>query len=341
MRIVDDVKWDIGADAYAAASKRFVTLCDTCGVARERVGFFGAVSFPGVSDLDALVVGDASTLANVAALHQEEARKSDVYGYLFWHEPLWVLEEAVGHAHRLHTMDGLSCADGVADAPLSGVLTDGERRVLNVAWLVFLLGALAEVGAKARRGEHMGLRLLLLMHKNLWHSMRVFGQAGKSPDGLMTADELRAWAKERCEQGDVVEVGRIVWTQIIGALGEACAGMDVACREVSADMGACAPWIFTRRIIFRRGADTVFDEGSGRIVLNPYAFAVAKGYLKGGSQKSDIERFSMAAQRCRPLYAQAGLTYPFLEPITIARGGWKKTLTLGVNRLADALCSVF
>lgn len=342
MRIVNDVRWGLGRDAYERASTRFVEMCDSCGVGRDQIGFFGAVGFPGVSDLDALVVGDQATLVRLAALHREEARKSDVYGYLFWHEPLWILEEVKDDAYRLHTMDGLKRADGRAELSVAGVVSEEARRVLDVAWLIFLLGAVAEMGcvAKGRRG--LSLRLLLLVHKNLRHSMRVFRSADNTRgDGLMGANELRQWAKERCQQGNEAEAGRVVWAQIVGSLAEACAGMDATCERLVGDIDAMAPWIITRRMVFCRGTGTTYEESRGRIVLNPYAFMVAKGYLYGRSCGSDVGHFGMTARHSRLAYERAGLAYPFIEPIMIARRGWKKWLTLGVNRLADTLFRVF
>lgn len=334
MRIVNDVKWNLGRDAYAAASARFVELCGACGIGGDRAGFFGSAGFPGVSDLDALAVGDCASLVRLAMLHGKEAEVSADYRYLFWHEPLWILDEVADDAYRLHTMEGARCAYG-AGSLVKGVVAEETRRVLHVAWLIFLIGAVAEI---ARQRDETGLRLLLLVHKNLRHSIEVF--AGKDGAG-MTADELREWAKQCCRRGEEAEAGRIVWDQVQGALATACEGMDAVCERAVTNTRAGSRWILTRRSVFERGEDTSSGVGDGRIRLNPYAFEIAKGYLHGSSNTPEIAIFVAAAERCRSAYKRAGLTYPFLEPITIAQSGWKKGVTLGVNRLADTLCSVF
>jgi hypothetical protein len=338
MRIVNDVKWEVGLEAYEAATARFVELCEECGIGRDRVGFFGEVSFPGVSDLDAVVTGGGPALAWVRARHREEVRISEPYGYVFWHEPLWILEEVAGDAQVLHTMEGLKRADGKEGAFVPGIPPEEGRRVLNVAWLISLLWIVADL----KRQGSAGLRLLLLVHKNLHHSMHAFGSdAGARGETLMGAAELRDWARQHRGREDCAELARMVWAQVLGALTAACRAMDAVCGGMPESGGVGARWILTRRIIFRRGAATTFDAEKGRIGLNAYAFMVAKGHLNGRAVCPELRRYLEAEGCSRRAYERVGLEYPFIDPIPVAPRGWRRFLTRGVNRLADALWGVF
>ncbi len=339
MRITDDVRWDLPKEAYAAVSARFVDLCQECGLGPDKTGFFGEAGFPGVSDVDALAIGEAEALRRARRKHEELRGKWPEYGYLFWHQPLWILPAVVADAAELHTMDNLRCANGSSDRLLPG--TTGDRKILQVIWALFLLDAATRMTVTSELGSPMSLRRLLLVHKNMHHTMVSFGngeRAGERP--LLGADELRETAKNLCRRGETAELTVIVEAQLLGALEVACHRMDVVCGErvdVAGGPARDSGWIVTRGMLFQRAPTTAFHPGKRRIGLAPPAFRVAKDHLYGRSECAEMSRYLAAEKRCRLAYGRAGVEYPFIAPLAVARCGWRRGIVTAVNRLMDAI----
>ncbi|MFH1499599.1 MAG: hypothetical protein ABII82_17450, partial [Verrucomicrobiota bacterium] len=173
MRILDDVRRDLRKEDYDDAMASFLRICRECGVEDSAVGFFGNIGEPGISDIDAVVVGTGEVLSHLSLRHQEERRRSVLFAYVFWHDPLWLLEDAQKWCARLHTLENLRWV--AADCARTWTMEQGGGSVLRVAWFIYLMGIHRSWLRKVRSGSSLGLRQLLLLHKNLHHSIEFFG----------------------------------------------------------------------------------------------------------------------------------------------------------------------
>ena len=181
---------------------------------------FGAVRHPGISDLDVLVAGPGSRLADVQRDVQALIESDADFRYILWHPPLYVPDEIKVCAVALHTLrgaEGFATSDGVVPY-IKGRASHGalaSREVVPWGWFLFLLPIAEQLLAR----QHASLRMMLLVQKNLVETANmVLGTSDWS-----AVEEVRE-AAQRGKTADVPErlslalaVARDAWNAHVGA----------------------------------------------------------------------------------------------------------------------------
>ena len=164
--VVDDLR-SLDREAYTRATDAFVgALSATPGVLA--VLQFGTVRFPGVSDLDLLVLCRDAEYQDVLARVRAETEALPEGGYLFWHPAAVVPLSLIEAAATLHTFRDPTLLWGDA-SPLEQAI---ERRdpwsqaVATMVWNTFFWRALSAVPLGDAR-----LRGLLLLLGNCYQSV--------------------------------------------------------------------------------------------------------------------------------------------------------------------------
>ncbi len=157
MKLDDDLRRDLAAADYAATEAEFLALCAAGGIPAGDVAFFGTVSAPGISDIDAAVVASAEQIHRLRERFRDWVRASATRAYLFWHEPVWILEDVRGEAGCLHSLAELrpvisgGRADELRVAPAD--MTPAERAALHLGWYVLLLKVWGRCVERPTRGR--------------------------------------------------------------------------------------------------------------------------------------------------------------------------------------------
>lgn len=177
LNINDNLNRHISIVDYHSAKARLAEICLNAGISEKSINYFGEISDPGISDLDAYVEGTKSELNAVDESFDLECRRSDKFAYIFAHQPVYVLATMRPLLRRLHTLE--SAEESKFELPSSSIL--------YVVWFTFVLTALIGV---ARSGSAT-LRQLLLLYKNLERSSLYFTGASVP---TLTSKELRTLA---------------------------------------------------------------------------------------------------------------------------------------------------
>ena len=312
----DDLLRHLSLDDYEEAKRILEELCHRHGVARERVGYFGRVGHPGISDIDAVIVGDAPRLTRVVQEFEKRREESAWLRSMFWHEPLYVLDDVLEIVSRLHTLVGLSeplreelHAHPATSAPPTAPSPD---EVLHGIWMTFLV----QVVAGLWRLKDVSARTLLLVHKNLEYSERYFSERrpGSEPQGSsahLNSEAVRSLALE----------GRSVAT-----LATDFSAQYEAARRAFAEYWRQAPGasqqstglslLVYRRFVCIRGGQTTVRRfrGASVGVATPWPFDVTQRFARGHEGDDAVGQYVRTAIMARRAYERAGLAYPFVGP---------------------------
>lgn len=321
-RVVDDLPRSLTMDDYQAAQRFVQTLCSECGIEPERVGFFGNVGCPGISDIDVAIVGDAPRLTRVVEGFDRSCRESDWLRSMFRHPPLFLLEDCVKIAPRLHTLNGVS-------EPLRGLMFDGVDPIdsacpgatsydalLHAMWFTFLIAFVAGLG---RRGT-ISARRLLLVHKNLEYSEHYFGRLGAN-DGIYLSPVQRDSATIRrltLEGRDVQHLASDFLDQF-EAVQRAFAGfLPEASRSDRRSLER--PVVVHDDFVLIRGSRTFVRRLGQRSfgAARPWLFDATRRFVEGGQGDDDVGKFIRASIVARRSYQLAELRYPFIGPFGLS-----------------------
>lgn len=313
-QVRDDLPRHLSLSDYEAAKLIVEEVCQRHGIGREGVGFFGNVGYPGVSDIDVVIVGDTPRLSRVIEDFEKRCEESDWLRSMFRHPPLYLLDDALEIAPRLHTLVGLS-------GPLRGQLLDGPTArgsrastsydaVLHGIWMLFLIHFVSGLW----RRRVVSARTLLLVHKNLEYSERYFlglESGAEEPPTHRSSDTVRALALEERRVDNLATD----FTKQFEAAQRAFAGF---CREEPIALGqwASSPLLVSRRFVCIRGAQTAVRRfESGWVGLaRPWPFEVTRRFARGDQGEDDVGQFIRASILARAIYWRAGIRYPFVGP---------------------------
>lgn len=321
-RVVDDLPRSLTTDDYEAAQRLVQTLCSECGIEPERVGFFGSVGCPGISDIDVAIVGDAPRLACVVERFDRGCRESDWLRSMFRHPPLFLLEDCVKIAPRLHTLIGLSeplrgqVFDGVDPIDSASPCARSYDALLHAMWISFLIAFVAGLG---RRGP-ISARRLLLVHKNLEYSEHYFGRLGSS-DGAYVSPVQRDSATIRrltLEGRDVQHLASDFLDQFEAAQRAFAGFQPDASRSERRSLER--PVVVHEGFVCIRGSRT-FVRRLGRRCFGaarPWLFDATRRFVEGGQGDDDVGEFIRASVVARRSYQLAGLRYPFVGPFGLS-----------------------
>lgn len=300
-----DLPLHLTAADYADAKATLERLCATVGVGLDRIGYFGQVSHPGISDLDAMVIARPGQLAELATAI-EAARSSDpVLAAVLWHPPVYLLEELVPVARELHTFAGLR--GGAAD--LLPPEQASPPTVLERCWFTFLCRVYADLLLRST----VSLRTLLLVHRDLEISLhRLSRQAGVTLEPSSTSIQLRR--DVIAGEADPVTAFTTLFGDVAELFDLACAAGGPTRRSLRA-----ASVLLRRRIPLRRARSTRVRRLPGMVLLeaNAWACEVALAYQLGRA-RGDAADYLAATYQAEASYGRHGLPYPFVRPFGLS-----------------------
>lgn len=189
-RILDDVR-SVDVSSYREAVDTFLDRFLTGEAAHASVYQFGDIGYPGISDIDLLIVIEDTRWVAAAAKAVRITRSSDLLSYLFVHEPLVVCESLLPHLPALHTLEHCRRIAGDRD-PLGEVtaaaVDDASLLVQHVVWGSFMRVAALEMDARV-----VGLRRALTLLGNLLAGARSANRFLTEPCSVdLSATEIRA-----------------------------------------------------------------------------------------------------------------------------------------------------
>lgn len=321
-RVVDDLPRSLTTDDYQAAQQLVQELCLECEIEADRVGFFGSVGFPGISDIDVAIVGDPPRLTRVVEEFDKRCRESGWLRSMFRHSPLFLLEDCVKIAPRLHTLIGLSeplrgqVFDGVDPIDSGSPFAESYDALLHAIWISFLIAFVAGLG---RKGP-ISARRLLLVHKNLEYSEHYFGRLGAS-DGKYVSPVQRDSTTIRrltLEGRDVQHLASDFLDQFEAAQRAFAEFLPDASRPER--RGLDRPVVVHGDFVCIRGSST-FVRRFGRRCLGaapPWLYEATRRFVEGGQGDDDVGEFVRASVVARRSYQLAGLRYPFVGPFGLS-----------------------
>lgn len=317
-RVVDDLPRSLTTHDYQAAQQLVQKLCYECGLEPERVGFFGSVGCPGISDIDVAIVGDPARLTRVVKEFDKRCRESDWLRSMFRHPPLFLLEDCVRVVPRLHTLIGLSeplrgqVFDGVDPLNSESSCARSYDALLHAMWISFLIAFVAGLG---RRGP-ISARRLLLVHKNLEYSEHYFGRLGAS-DGAYVSPVQRDSSTIRrltLEGRDVQHLASDFLDQFEAAQ-RTFAGFQPDASQLERRSSGRQVVVHDDFICIR-GSRT-FVRRLGRRYFGaarPWLFEATQRFVEGSHGDDDVGEFIRASVVARRSYQLAGVRYPFVGP---------------------------
>jgi len=334
--IVDDLLRDITHEDYEAGRAQFRELSRNCGINDDSVGFFGTVSYPGISDIDGAVIADSDAVKQLQKEFAEARRKSTSFSYLFSHNPVYILEDAWEEAQSLHTLYGLKFLDyskdhqGVIDARSA----DGNW-LLNIVWFTCLTSFISGL---RRRGK-ASLRMVLLVQKNLEYSLQYFSEAcGVGRNSSMASAELRE-SVFQSPNSDKQWVVNLLFSQFDAV----CEAFDKFCEMTAPQVGLNVRYgrwqLANRRTVIKKSSQTSLGSIARFSVLNtnPLAFSLASSFWNPDAAPAIIGDYIQTLYRARDIYRLHGLDNEYLSPFAMSLASQKVPVIQVVNRLARVL----
>jgi hypothetical protein len=319
--IVDDLPRSLSIDDYREAQALVETLCLRHGVEGGCVGFFGSIGCPGISDIDVVIVGDGHQLTRVVEDFASRCSDSSWLRSMFRHPPLFLLDDCVEFAPRLHTLVGLSeplrgrifdRAEPGGTESLAGTSYDA---VLHAMWMTFLINFVAGLG---RRGS-ISARTLLLVHKNLEYSERYFGGFGADDRSYCSPVQHDSETIRRLTlEGRAVQHLASDFIEQFEAALHAFAGFRPEGPEHRRVAGP--PALLHDDLVCIRGSRTAVRRLGPRrfATAEPWLFEATRRYVEADQGDDDIGEFIRASIRAREPYRRAGLRYPFVGPFGLS-----------------------
>ena len=311
IRILDDLELSITAESYDRAKDAFVTLCRNAGVAHDRIGFFGTIGFPVVSDLDALVIGSNDQLREIGESLEQLRRVDPEIREIFWHPPVYVLESIRELAGSLHTLHGLTDVVRSQLGPIAVDSNSSYQRTLNHVWFSFLASVVATSLSRAQ----ISLRLILLLHKNFEVSMDMFS-ANSPPtrDGSMRSGELRHLILGGEDHRTALYALRRLVDETL-VLQDSFADWPYRIGATSIAIVRLTPWIVAAR---SRKSRMYLGRGLGVVSLSPGAYEPIGRTRREIGGEDDLSRYLSIARTVAGVYRREGMAYPFITPGNIA-----------------------
>jgi hypothetical protein len=302
-----DVRRDLSFDDYEAVHQKLIEACRRRGIPHDQVGLFGSVTSPGISDLDALIIGEPAWLRRVREdiqrLRQEDPRAREI----LWHEPVYLLQSISGYAAGLHTFHGLagSMKHIISDAT---PLATQSRKALDHVWFTFL----AAVCTRMTMQRVLSQRAVLLIQKNLEVSAARFA----SKDGRMpsTAPCSSQVLREGILEGrsvDLLKAFHATQDHAFRAFDATCAPGSERVRDVSLRR-------LGRRVLIRRAPRSGITPMGPVALLSVRepAFMLSRIYRSDGPRSEALDAYVRLSREVAAAYSGTGLPYPFVTPFS-------------------------
>lgn len=341
MLIQKDLDLDLSYKDYDKVKGRFIELCDAAGITKEKIGFFGNVGFPGVSDLDAFVCDVPERLNELEKIHRNELERCPKYRYIFWHTPVFLPCEAIAYTSFLHTLKDLEFqADGLK------ILKPSEQNleILHIIWFLSLIRPVVFVEKQYLKKKPVSLRHLLLVYKNLAYSDNVFSAGTKAAPNIMAADSLREYVKLHYEDLNG-SVGKFIYHNFFNVVKSSLSSFDDYCRISSVFKNELSKskrsYIFlSLSLICRKNkkGSSIKSKGKLTIVdLNPHAFNLIVNLINNDSNSQSISNYLEAFNRCKEVCNSHNIDFPFIEVAPKPEAFFNRMLLFALNKITSVL----
>jgi len=328
--IIDDLPRFLQMDDYNLAKQEFASLCRRVGIGTDEFGYFGNISFPGISDIDALVIGSSSQLKHLQHKFEEKKLSSDIFAAVFWHPPVYLLKEVSQNVHFLHTLEGLD--DGLLSR-LEKLESDYENEhqfFLNIIWFTFLVRGCINIFSEA----DISLRNLLLVYKNLEFSERVFCKfLNVSSEKSVRSDYLRENFL-KSDQENIPNLMKIFHEklQLTLNLFDSCCGRFEL--EGSSENNYSKHLVINKKCILKKSSNSKFTNHRyfTEFEVNPVAYEIAEQFMFSRCETRIFSDYIFKSWETVLAYNKVGLNYPFITPFGIKIQGNKMLLIRKINQ---------
>ena len=318
MPILKDLNLNLLNDDYTNAKDRFIELCCDAGITKEKIGFFGNVGFPGISDLDAFVCDIPERLIQLERLHKNELEKSPNYKYIYWHTPVLLPDLAIEYTSFLHTLHGLVFqANGLKICKP----TVQNSEILNMVWFLSLIRRVISIKKHYLNKKPTSLRLLLLVYKNLEYSHNVFSGKANSDQNIMPADNLREHVKLRYDDLNS-SIDHTVYHNFFNIIEASFSSFDNYCRNSSVFKNELSKYsnqsyaFLSLSLICRKNNKGSSVKIRGRIAiidLNPHAFLLVVNLINNYSNDQSINNYIKSLNGCKAICNSHNIGFPFID----------------------------
>jgi hypothetical protein len=330
MRILNDLKLDLGTDYYVRATDIFTDICLKAGVTAGNIGFFGQIRFPGISDLDAIVIGSPEQIRQISDEFNLLLKANLEFRYVFWHLPVYIISEFEDSLPHFHTLNNLNWL-----AERRHLSTDNDKKLLNVIWYLSLLPTLTEMLRMKERGTPISLRLLLLVYSNLWYSINVFVEDIYEIDPpFVSSDDLRNYVINSKSYDE-----EYILHSFLQLLDYSFTAFDEYCKVMWENVfiaSKAKPFLISAGIRYARSQSSGIINSRLRtktIELNETGFQIVWDYFQRHSNSSIFQNYINEACRIKRFYSNVHIDYPYIEPFKFSNNIVKREVIQLFNKL--------
>lgn len=326
---------------YEDAKINLVEICEACNISQKDVGFFGEVGFPGISDIDAVVIADPCSIIRLHKLFSAETINSKSFRYLFCHPPVYLFNNLADKVGHLHTLKGAyfpyNC-DFTLDQ--SNTISKPASQLLNIFWFISLLNIISAIMNNLKNNVPVSLRLLLLVYNNLMHSYNFFNASSKTikERSFLHPQELRVMIKySRLNQLDA-----LCLEHFILIFKETCKYFDSFMVDFDINLGISnRKTLIARDICFLKSGKTGEYAGSlfNNMSINEKGFSLIEDYFFGNSKSEIMNNYIQTSFLCEAEYRKHRIAYPFIKPFPTPSSWHKRNLLRIVNSIAPRFVS--
>ena len=174
-RIRDNLIRSLSLNDYEISKHKFIDICEKSSIDKENIAFFGSIQFPGISDIDAIVISSAKNLQILNSYFKNTKKSSLSFSYMFWHPPLLVLDQIARESKRLHTLWNLHpIGNNTINPELEISNSNKNMTLLNIVWFSYLIKVYAKTLFNLKHNKIVDLRLLIFLYKNIYYSYKLF-----------------------------------------------------------------------------------------------------------------------------------------------------------------------
>lgn len=324
IRIYDDIDRSITFEDYEMVQHEFKKICLESGISSKKIGFFGEISCPSVSDIDALVIGNNASIRKAQRKINSLVKESDYFSYCFQHNPIYILEDEVDSAKYLHTLNGARFPYSDSSEMIGKLKNDNfdHIKLLYIVWFTFLVKAASGLFTN----KTISLRRLLLIDKNIEYSFNFFvDEINCHPDvSLISSSDLRKKIvyTQTLESRDEAEIIEIFHERFLAT----CNIFDRYCEKFqgnSINQRNDPRFLFSAKPFFILKAQSTKIHILGRfsiIETNPFAFHLGNQYLRGfDSSSNTLDFYIKTLLRNSAVHIKSGIRKPFITPFGLPR----------------------
>lgn len=127
------------------------------------VDFFGVVNnlSKGISDIDAIVIATEDKIKKSIIFHERMKEKNEKYRYMFYHDPVFIVNTAFYDSRNLHTFQN------------SKIKKDNSK-ILYEIWFIHISNLLFRMLSDILNNKKISGRRILMLQKNFMESHKYF-----------------------------------------------------------------------------------------------------------------------------------------------------------------------